>query len=62
MGPGFLFDEASGEAMQDALERCLATYRQGPEAWSALRSGGMDADFGWERPARAYAERYAATA
>jgi starch synthase len=59
IGSGFVFDEASGEAMGSALERCLSTYRQGARAWQELRAHGMGADFGWQRPAESYLESYA---
>jgi starch synthase len=58
-GAGFVFDEASGDAMRGALERCLATYHGGEPAWQALRAPGMGADFGWQRPAEAYLNAYA---
>ena len=56
---GFVFDQASPQALEDALERCLETYAEEPIAWRELQGRAMRADFGWERPARAYLGLYA---
>jgi starch synthase len=55
---GFVFAEASGEAMDAALDRCLRTYREAPTAWHTLQTRAMLGDFGWARSARAYIDLY----
>jgi starch synthase len=59
---GFVFDEASPQALEEALERCLDTYAREPFAWRELQSRAMQADFGWERPASAYLDVYGCSA
>ena len=59
---GFAFEAIGGEAMQAALERCLATYEHRPDTWRAMRGRAMRGDYGWERPALEYLELYAAGA
>jgi starch synthase len=56
---GFVFEQANGEAMESALDRCLEIYRDWPQTWSDMRKLAMSADFGWSRSAREYAELYA---
>jgi len=57
---GFVFDEASGDAMDDALERSLESYEAQADGWRRLQQHAMEADFAWERPALEYLEVYAA--
>jgi starch synthase len=45
-GTGFVFDEASPEALSAAVRRAV-TLRGDPEAWAALRDRGMAVDFNW---------------
>jgi starch synthase len=52
---GFLFDDATGEALESALSRCLALYQTRPKRWSELRELAMSGDFGWARSAASYA-------
>ncbi|MBV8273484.1 MAG: glycogen synthase GlgA [Cupriavidus sp.] len=52
---GFIFDDATGDAMGSALSRCVATYETQPRRWSELRKLDMACDFGWARSAAAYA-------
>lgn len=56
---GFVFDEASGEAMETALGRCLEMYQQRPRLWTTLRRRAMSGDFSWMSSARHYARLYA---
>jgi starch synthase len=56
-GTGFVFDEASPEALAAALEQALATYREGT-AWRGLQRRGMAQDVSWERAAAQYEELY----
>jgi starch synthase len=54
---GFLFSEASVEALQAAIERALAAY-QDHERWTQLQIMGMHQDFSWQRSALEYARLY----
>jgi starch synthase len=56
-GTGFLFEEASAEALAVALEQALAVYRDGA-AWRRLQLRGMAQDFSWDRAATEYEELY----
>lgn len=58
-GTGFVFAEATGQALLDALRRALTVWREQPEAWRKLQQAGMSRDFSWEASARAYLEAYA---
>jgi starch synthase len=55
---GFVFDQASPEALFAALERAVAAFGD-PATWQALQRNGMARDFGWGRAAARYAELYA---
>lgn len=55
---GFVFDDATGEAMESALSRCIALYERRPKRWSELRKQAMSGDFGWARSAATYARIY----
>jgi starch synthase len=55
---GFAFDQATGDAMDEGLDRCLRTYRGSSTAWRALQANGMSSDFGWERAAKDYLDAY----
>jgi len=55
---GFVFDDATGEAMEAAFSRCLHLYEARPKSWSHLRKRAMSVDFGWARSAMAYARIY----
>ena len=57
---GFVFDDASAQAMEKALERSLESYEAQPESWRSLQRHAMKADFAWERPALEYLGVYAA--
>ena len=55
---GFLFDEATPEALIDAFDEALAAFRT-PALWRALQTRAMVADHSWDASARAYAQLYA---
>ena len=55
-GTGFLFEEATSDALLGATERALAA-RTLPR-WTALVRRVMRLDRGWERPARRYEQLY----
>ncbi len=56
-GTGFLFEEFSAVALDDAIRRGLECYRE-PESWKALQQNGMAMDFSWERQGKNYVELY----
>ncbi len=55
-GTGFLFEQASAEALLGAVERALAARTLA--SWPALVRRVMRLDRGWERPARRYEQIY----
>ena len=55
-GTGFLFDEASSDALLSAVQRAVAAMKT--TAWGPLRRRVMRLDVSWERPARRYARLY----
>jgi starch synthase len=54
---GFKFVAPNSGALLQAIERCVAAYRD-PAVWPALQRNGMARDFGWTAAARAYAALY----
>ena len=54
---GFLFNDATGEALAGSIEKALAIYRSPPQ-WRALQRAGMARDFGWSARARDYLQLY----
>lgn len=56
-GNGFLFDDYSGPALLQALERAVHVYGQ-PELFTALTEAGMRGDYSWDRSAIKYWDLY----
>ena len=54
---GFLFREASANALILTLQRALSLY-QNRQKWEGLQNSGMQQDFSWQRSAQSYAEIY----
>ncbi len=54
---GFLFQEQTGTALIEGLDRALSTYHQA-KAWQTLLRYGMQQDFSWQRAAAAYSDLY----
>ena len=54
---GFLFEEATSEALADSLRRALAVYHD-QRRWQGLQRRGMKLDFSWERSAVEYLYLY----
>jgi len=52
-GTGFVFEHHDRAGLRWAVERALATYRDGP-AWSRLVENGMAEDFSWAAQAKLY--------
>jgi starch synthase len=58
-GTGFVFYEATPEALVAAAERAMALRAADPGAWAALLDRGMAVDFHWEAgPAPRYLAAY----
>src|SRR5688572_27521363 len=51
-GTGFLFEEATTDALYSAVQRAIAAYAS--PRWAAVRRRVMRLDRGWERAARQY--------
>ena len=56
---GFVFEEPTAEALQDALERALDLYKK-PKQWLKLVKIGMRGDYGWHLSAEHYLQLYQA--
>ena len=56
---GFVFDDYSSEALEVALRRAFAVFRD-RDAWAEHMREAMGRDFGWERSARKYLLLYVA--
>jgi starch synthase len=56
MGTGFVFDDATGEALAAAAARATSAMRTA--RWGELRRRMMRLDRSWERPARQYLRLY----
>lgn len=54
---GFLFYEATPQALGDAIHRAIMLYAFQPR-WQELQRRGMQQDFSWEKSAREYGELY----
>ena len=54
---GFLFDEATPEALAAALRRAMGAFSD-HESWQARQINGMQQDFSWKRSSEAYAQIY----
>jgi starch synthase len=54
---GFVFEAATPGALERAVERLLALYRQ-PQAWRAVMHTAMAQDFSWDHAARDYLVLY----
>jgi len=54
---GIVFDEATPDALYDAIERALALYAK-PTSWRKIQKVGMEKDFSWEISARQYVDLY----
>ncbi len=54
---GIRFDAATPDALERAVQRLLALYRQ-PDAWRAVMRTAMAQDFSWDRAAAQYLALY----
>ncbi len=56
---GFVFDDATGNALSSAIDRSLHVYQARRGSWQRLQANAMSADFSWRRSAREYATLFA---
>ncbi len=56
-GIGFLFEEASDDAFQQALRTAITAY-QDSALWNTLQKRAMTADYSWKRSAEQYRDLY----
>jgi starch synthase len=56
-GTGFVFESYDPDTMLDAIDRCLAAFRD-KTAWTDLMRRAMSMDFSWDRSAEAYSALY----
>ena len=54
---GFVFGEATGDALLSAILLALRVY-DNPKEWASLVHAGMSADVSWAKSARSYADLY----
>jgi starch synthase len=57
-GTGFLFGEATQQALFDALSGACDLYSRNPAAFAKLRTNGMARDFSWNQSAARYMDVY----
>lgn len=55
---GYTFLDASPEAVEKTLARALQKYQTSPSSHQALMKQGMETDFSWEKPTKAYLALY----
>lgn len=55
---GFAFDDYTPEALNEAMQRAMAVFREQPDLWAALQRVGMTTDWGWDPAARRYLDVY----
>jgi starch synthase len=60
-GTGFKFGGFDPEALLGAIDRALEAF-QNKEGWTQLMRNGMARNYGWDEPAKEYAEVYAEVA
>ena len=58
---GFAFTNYSPDALWEALNRALETFRN-PQQWRVIRDAGMKQDYSWDRSAREYVRIYSSVA
>jgi starch synthase len=56
-GTGFKFEGLIAQGLLEAIDRALAAF-ENKAGWTKLMRNGMARDYGWEKPAREYADIY----
>ena len=57
-GTGFLFDDATADALYNTIGWACSTWFDRPKDISAMRKNAMKTDFSWKNSAKQYAEVY----
>lgn len=57
-GTGFLYDEISGSAIFESVQRAISLYYEDKEEFEAIRKRGMEVDFSWTHSALEYMKVY----
>ncbi|RMH15403.1 MAG: glycogen synthase GlgA [Gammaproteobacteria bacterium] len=57
-GTGFMFNEATPEALDKVLRQAVGLFREKPRVWSRLRNNAMRQDVSWTASARSYIMLY----
>ncbi|NCB01870.1 MAG: glycogen synthase [Spirochaetia bacterium] len=57
-GTGFLFNEISGSAMFESVQRAVSLYYEDRQELEAIRKRGMEVDFSWTNSALEYMKVY----
>jgi starch synthase len=57
-GTGFLFDEATPEALYEAIDRAMRLWKTSPDKLRVMQARDMQQDFSWDSSANAYANVY----
>ena len=55
---GFVFESAEKKEIISAIDRCFSCWKNTPDKWRALIKTGMEEDFSWDQPAKAYLNLY----
>ncbi|GIW95316.1 MAG: glycogen synthase [Pirellulaceae bacterium] len=55
---GFVFEPYEAAALENALRRAIALYRNNKEVWAAIVTTGMAQDWSWDRSAAEYEQVY----
>ncbi|KRT55500.1 glycogen synthase GlgA [endosymbiont of Ridgeia piscesae] len=58
---GFVFDQANGSSLWQAVERAIEFYQRGEVEWCILATSGMKQDLSWENSAAHYVDLYRQT-
>lgn len=58
MGTGFLFKDATAEALYDTIGWACSTYYDRPDEYKMLQKNGMTKDFSWDHSADRYESIY----
>jgi starch synthase len=56
-GTGFLFEDLTAEALQNAVYQAFEVYRN-QALWKSLQLRAMSADYSWKRSAEQYRDLY----
>jgi starch synthase len=58
-GTGFLFNDATADALYNTIGWACATWYDRRDEWKKLQQNAMAKDFGWEKSAKQYEQLYA---